>query len=410
MNLILTFARRYLFSRKSSNAINIITLVSVLGIAVCSAALILVLSVFNGLTHFIEGLFAAIDPDIKIVAARGQTFADSDSLFEELKSLPGVATLTRTVEGKVWVEYIENQTIATLKGVEQNFSAVNPIDTFVYEGNYTFGQKNGISQVVLGSIVAARLSANLADEARTLTLSYLPQDASLNTPETSIRFAQAFPSGYFSVQKEYDEKFILSDFAFAQELFGLEGQVSAYELRLGDIGDAEKLKAQLQAKLGPDYEVLTWYEQHKTLYRVMKNEKYISYLILALMLLLAAVNIVGSLSMIVLEKTRDIAILKSLGASRRLVRRIFLATGAAVGGLGALIGVLIALAAGLSQQSFGWLKLQGGESFRVKAFPIELQLADFLLVFGTVMLLSSLASIYPSLQAARLQMVKGLRG
>jgi ABC-type lipoprotein release transport system permease subunit len=161
--------------------------------------------------------------------------------------------------------------------------------------------------------------------------------------------------------------------------------------------------------LGEGYEVLTWYEQHATLYRVMKNEKYISYLILVLMLAIAAINIVGGLSMIVLEKTRDIAVLKSFGATEGMVRQIFQYTGLLVGGLGGGLGVVLALLIGLGQKYFGFVKLNGGESFRVKAFPIALQWGDFALVFITVMVLAALASLYPARQAARIGVVEGLR-
>ncbi|MDX2284913.1 MAG: FtsX-like permease family protein [Bacteroidia bacterium] len=409
MNLTLLIARRYLLMKKSVAAINVITWVSIGGIGVGTAALILVLSVFNGLTRFIENLFAAIDPDIKIVASAGQHFEHSDSLLLVIRSHPDVSAVTRTLEGRVWAQYVDKQAIATLKGVESDFTSVNPLDTFVYEGNFTFGYKNGIPQALFGSIVAARLSADIADETRPISLSYVPQDASLNNPEEAVNTGYVLPSGYFSVQKEYDEKFIIADFNVVRDLFEAGGRISAYEVRLNNLRDADGVQEALQAQLGPDFEVLTWYEQHRTLYRVMKNEKYISYLILALMLAIAAVNIVGSLSIIVLEKTRDIAVLKSLGATSGQIRRIFLQSGLLVGGIGGAIGVVIALTAALMQQAFGLVQLQGGESFRVKAFPIELEWADFVLVFATVMLMAAIASVYPAREASRIGVVRGLR-
>ncbi|GAB4424979.1 MAG: FtsX-like permease family protein [Bacteroidia bacterium] len=411
MKLTNQIARRYLFSRKSSNAINIITWVSIGGIGVGTAALILVLSVFNGLTTFIEGLFAAIDPDVKVIAARGQYFTHDDTLYNYLSGHPEVAAVTRTVEGRVWLEYVENQTIGTLKGVEPGFTLVNPLDTFVYRGNYTFASRNGIRQGVFGSVVAERLATDLANDARPVSISYIPQDVSEMSAQASIKSASVFPSGYFSIQKEYDEKYVVSDFGFVQELFGLEtaNQLSAYEIRLRDIGRAGKFSEELQDWAGERYLVQTWYQQHATLYRVMRNEKYISYLILVLMLAIAAINIVGSLYMIVLEKNRDIAVLKAIGAHEGLIRQVFQRTGLLVGGVGGGIGVLIALAVGLVQKYFGVVKLQGGESFRVKAFPIEMRVEDFVLVFFTVLILAGLASIYPSFRAARVRVVEGIR-
>ncbi|MEO1449151.1 MAG: FtsX-like permease family protein [Bacteroidota bacterium] len=410
MKLIFTIARRYLFSRKSSNAINIITWVSIIGIGVGSAAIILVLSVFNGLTGFIEGLFAAIDPDIKIVAAEGKTFTYRDSIFNQIDGHPDIAAVTRTLDGRVWVQYGDNQTIATLKGIEPDFVFVNPLDTFVYEGDFSFATRNGISQGLFGAVVAARLNADLTDEIRPISISYIPQESNFLNPETSVNTDFVFPVGYFSIQKEYDEKYVIADLGFVQSLFEADSQLSAYEIRLNDIDQADRVKPQLQAMLGPEYEVLTWYEQHSSLYRLMKNEKYISFLILVLMLAIAAVNIVGSLYMIVWEKNRDIAVLKSMGATDQMIQRIFQATGLLVGGLGALVGLTIALFTGLGQKYLSLLKLQGGESFRVKAFPIEMIFNDFFLVVITVIILSWLASWYPARRAAKVKVVDGIHG
>jgi len=409
MNVKLSIARRYLFSKKSSNAINLITWVSMLGIGFGTAALILVLSVFNGLTGFIEGLFAAIDPDLKIVAAdERRYFAEDAALLDTLRNHPDIAAVTRTVEGRVWFEYVDNGTIAVLKGVEPDFTAVNPLDQYVYGGNYTFAPRNGVQQAVIGSVVATLLKPNTEDELRPIRVSYIPQDASFLNPQRDIQLGQLFPSGYFSIQKEYDERYVFTDFDYVREHFELEGSLSAYEVRLYDIRQAESVKEDLRAQLSDQYEILTWYEQHATLYRVMKNEKYISYLILVLMLAIAAINIVGGLSMIVLEKTRDIAVLKSFGATQVMVRQVFQYVGLLVGGIGGGVGVVLAFLIGLGQKYFGFVKLNGGESFRVKAFPIELQWQDFALVFVTVMVLAAVASLYPARQAARIRVVEGL--
>jgi lipoprotein-releasing system permease protein len=408
-NLKTDIARRYLFSKKSSNAINLITGVSTIGIGIGTAALILVLSVFNGLTQFIEGLFASVDPEIKVVASVGKTFEDRPALLDSIEAHPDVVEATRTLEGRVWLAYQDRQAFATLKGVEPDFTAVNPLEKDVFGGEYTFAPRNGVTQAVLGNIIAHNLSANTDDETHPIRVSYLPQDASTRSLDADARIERLFPAGYFSIQKEYDEKYVFTDFSFVQRFFGSENRVSAYELRLSDIDRAKAVQADLQSMLGDAYEVQTWYEQHATLYRVMQNEKFISYLILVLMLSILAINIVGGLSMIVLDKTKDIAVLKSMGATSTLVRRVFEYVGLLVGGIGGGIGVLIALLLGLGQKYLGLITLQGGDSFRVKAFPIELQVGDFVLVFATVMVLSGLASLYPAIQAARIQVVEGLR-
>ena len=415
MQTLLSISRRYLFSKKSSNAINIIIWVCIVGIGIGSAAIILVLSVFNGLTNFIEELFAGIDPDIKIVAAAGQSFEESEELYESLLNYAEVASVSRTLEGKVWLEHGDNETVAVLKGVEPNFLSVSPLDTFVIRGDYTFAPRNGTYQAVLGIEIAHRINENLVHDGQPITdfpsfrVSYLPQDASTFNPLNDLRSQQLYPAGIFSIQKEYDETYLVTNLNFVKELFDLENHISAYEIRLKNIDRSERAKKELQELVGERYEVLTWYEQHKTLYRVMKNEKYISYLILVLMLAIAAVNIVGSLQMIVYEKTRDIAVLKSIGATSSMIRKIFQYTGLMVGGIGGMIGLVLALVAGLAQKYFGVVPLHGGESFRVKSFPIDLVWDDFILVFITVILLAAIASLYPSRRAAKVNVVKGLR-
>ncbi|MEM6342279.1 MAG: ABC transporter permease [Bacteroidota bacterium] len=408
MRFILFVARRYFFSRNFGNAINIITLVAVLGIGVCTAALILVLSVFNGLTNFIEDLFSAMDPDIKVVASIGQYMTEDKAMVERLLAVDGVVAVTRTIEGKVVLDYVDNQAIAVLKGVEPDFNNVNQIDTFVYEGNYDFAERNNIPQAIFGNGVAAKLKANILNEVEPVRVLYIPQDSKLTNPN-AIKTDFLFPSGFFSVQLEYDEKYVISDFETVRDILDAQNKLSAYEIRLENIDDAEKAREQIKLLLGEDYKVMTWFEQHSTLYRVMRNEKYISYLILVLMLSIAAVNIVGSLSMIVIEKVHDISVLKSFGASNALISKIFQVEGILVGGAGAMLGVIIATTLGLLQQFYGLVKLEGGDSFRVKAFPIALELGDYILVILTVTILSYLAGIYPSRVASRTKVVDGLR-
>lgn len=379
----------------------------------CTAALIIVLSVFNGLSGFIEDLFSAFDPDIKVVAAKGKWMPDDPEVYATILAHPEVLAVTRTIEGKVGLRYVENNAIGILKGVEEDFTEVSPLDSlaYLYEGEFNLGKRNGVHQVIMGAIIGSRLIADRYDENRPVELMYIPQgsNVSLSNLAALMRQAPVFPAGYFAVQKEYDERYVIADFEFVRDFLGARDQVSAYEIRLRDIDLVEEVKAELQAQLGPDVKVLSWYEQHSSLYRVMKNEKFVSYLIVTLMLALVAVNIVGSLSMIVLEKKRDIAVLKSMGATSGLVHRVFLTEGLLVGGLGVGIGMVVAYIFGLLQQHFGLIKLQGGASFKVQAFPISMQLGDFLLVFVTVLALAVLASLHPSRKASQVEVVEGLR-
>ncbi|MEM6264346.1 MAG: ABC transporter permease [Bacteroidota bacterium] len=405
-------ARRYLFSKKSSNAINIITLVAMTGIMVGTAALIITLSVFNGLSTMLEGLFSALDPDIRVVAAEGKHFEHEPYLYESLRKHPEVTAITRTVEDRVVMQYGDRNTVPFIKGVEPDYTKLNPIDSsyYIFDGEYNFEPKNGIARTVMGFGVAMQLGANLLDEVHPISIRVLSGDAiSTKNLLESIRTDYVFPSGFFTVQKEYNDKYALVDFAYAQELLDLEGKVSAYEIAVKDLNRVDKVRDDLIKVAGDKYRVITWYEQHETLYKVMRNEKYIGYLILSLLVAIAAINIVGSLSMIVLEKTRDISVLRAMGIQRQSVRWIFLTEGLLVGGIGATLGMVLAFGFGILQEKFGILALQGGENFRINAFPIEMRAGDFLLIFVTVMTLSLLASLYPSWKASQIKVVEGLK-
>lgn len=398
-------ARRYLFSQKSSNAINIITWVSIIGIGVGTAALILVLSVFNGLTQFIENMYSAFDPDLKIVAERGQTFAYSDSVYQLIMADPEVTAAAEVLEGRVWFEYAENQTFGMLKGIPDNYLDINRLDTTILLGDYTFAPINGVPQAVLGfGIAHFQLATNLQNDLVPVTVSYIPQGSRMNLPSRDVNRSYFFPAGYFQIQKEYDDQYIVANIDFVRDLFESDNQISAYEVRLDDLNRAGTVKERLEERLGSDYRVLTWYEQHETLYRVMRNEKYVTYLILVLIIGILSINIVGCLSMIVLEKQKDIAVLKSMGGTLRLIRRIFLGEGLLVGLLGGGIGVSLALIISTIQLQFGLVELHQGV-----LLPLRLNPMDFVLVAITVLGLSLIASIYPSRQAAKQEVVTGLR-
>lgn len=404
MRLPLFIARRYLFAKKSSNAINLITWVSIIGIGVGTAALILVLSVFNGLTQFIENMYSSFDPDVRIVAARGQTFQMSDSLISSVLADEEVEAAVYTLEGRVWYEYSGNQTFGILKGLPADYLDINQLDTTILLGDYTFAPINGVPQAVLGiGLAKFQLNTNLENDIVPISVSYIPQGSRMNTTR-DVNTEVFFPSGYFQVQKEYDDRYALTNLEFVQELFEAENEASTIEIKLDDLDHAGRVKERLQAVVGEKYVVQTWYEQHETLYRVMKNEKFVTFMILILMIGILAINIVGALSMIVLEKTKDIAVLKSMGGTSSLVRQVFLGEGLLVGAIGGGIGLSIALIFSFLQLQFGMIELTQGV-----LLPLKLNLPDFLIVAAAVLGLSFLASIYPSRSAANISVVSGLR-
>lgn len=405
-------ADRYLFSRFHRNAINIITFIAVLGITYVTAALITVLSIFNGFTDLVESMYTSFDPDVRVVAARGKHFEDSDSLKQVIANFPGVAAVRPSVQDKAMLTYYDKQYMVEVKGIDPNYLAVSPLDSLVYEGDFVFETPDGYDLAVLGGSVAYFINARISDRIHPMRL-WAAGDAKklLNNPEKAVNSRNLYTAGYFKVQMEYDLRYILVDLPLAQNLFGLEDKVSSYDMKVNTFGEAEAVKAALQKQLGSQYRVETWFDMHETLFNVMQNEKLVAYLILTLMLIIAAVNVVGSLSMIIVEKTRDIAILKSMGASRKMIRRVFLLESLLVGGIGGIAGMFSAFVIGIAQENCGLVPMNGGQSFTsaVEFFPHRMWIGDFGAIFLTVFLLSVLAGLYPSKKAADTAIVQSLR-
>jgi lipoprotein-releasing system permease protein len=404
-------SRRYLFSKKSNNAINIITGIATVGIAVGTFALIMVLSVFNGLSGLLEDLFGAMDSDIKVLAASGKFFKNDEAVLSNIAQHPEVTNLTKSLEDRVVMQYYDQQAVVSIKGVDEDFTKNNPIDQpeFLWEGAYDFGEKSGVKQGIFGQGVAIQLALNIYDDNTPISIKALSPDARrISDLASAVRFERMFPSGIFSVQKEYDDKYVLTSIDFVEDLLSKKDQLTSIEISIRDRDKVAEVADELQASLGDTYRVLDWYEQHDSLYKVMRNEKYVAYLILSLLVAIAAINIVGSLSMIVLEKTRDVSVLKSMGTSAKQIYRIFLMEGVLVGGIGVLVGMILAFAFGFLQQEYGIIGMGNGAYFRVPAFPVKLVLSDFILVFVTVMGFTLLASLYPSRKASQINITEGL--
>lgn len=406
-NLRLAFwiARRYLFSRRLSASINVLSWVSVLGIGLGSCALVLVLSVFNGFQGLIGQLFQKFDPDIKILPAQGLYFQPSDSLEALLASQPGVEAVSATLEGRAMARFRDNQAIVRLKGVRPDFTTVSKANTLVYVGSFTL-EEDQEATLVLGSGVALALAASLAEQFEPIALFGIsPGSNLLGDPLQAVNQAAAYPTGIFSLQKEYDDQYVITTLQLARQVLGTEGY-SAYELRIAEDTKLEATRASIEALLGPNWRVLSWYGQHETLFNVLRAEKQAGYLILVLMLLVAGSTIVGNLSMIVVEKRGDVAMLLSMGARRGFIQQLFMAEGLLISGLATAFGLGLGFVLAFLQQQFELIQIGGGDSFVVQAFPVSMQLADFALVFATVLVLSLLASYVPARRAARLQVVR----
>lgn len=398
MNLSFHIARRYLVSKKSTNAINIISAISVAGVFVGTLALIVVLSVFNGFEQLVVSLYNAFDPDIKIASAEGKYISLNEKAILGLKSIEGVNFIVPVIEEKALIKYKDKQFIVTMKGVDSNFTKLSRLNKFIVEGEIKF-KENGIYYAIFGKGVAYNLGLPLKDLINPVML-YLPRREQGNTlnPEDAFSTTAIYPSGMFAIQQEFDVQYIISDFNLMQTLLELPRQATSLELSIDSTFRKEDVQKQIELTLGKNYVVKNRFQQHELLYKIMKSEKWAVFLILAFILIIATFNVIGSLTMLILEKKKDIAILKSLGANNRLIKNIFLIEGMLITIIGAIAGLVAGGLICYAQQTFGFVSLGSEGSFVVDAYPVQMQFTDFLYVFFTVLLIGFTAAFIPARQ------------
>ena len=398
----LYMARRYLVSKKSHNIINIISWISIVGVAIGTMALIIVLSVFNGFDRLVVSLFSSFNSPVRITATRGKTFNYDSTLILRLRQVPGVAHVTEVIEEDALVKYRDNQAIVTLKGVGPEFSSFTGLDTMMAEGDFRL-EDGDRDLAVPGLGVAGMLNASLGDYLNPLVVFVPRRDASLSgLPENAFRSAVIFPAGFFQVQYDYDVKYVIVPLRFARELVGYDRERTALEAGLAPGADAGKVQREIEKIAGPDFTVKNRYQQQEILYRIMVSEKNYIFMILTLTLVIATFNVIGTLSMLILDKRRDIAVLQSMGAGHRQVRGIFLLEGMLISLIGALLGLALGALLCWLQMRFGFIRLGGSDSsFVVNTYPVFMQAGDFVLVFSTVMLIGLLAAAYPVLHIRR---------
>ncbi len=394
MNLPLFIALRYLFSKKKQNIINIISGISVAGIIVGTMALVIVLSVFNGFNGLIETFFSNFDPDLKITASRGKMFSPSENRFEEIQNLLGVLHYAEVIEETALLKYGDQQYPAIVKGVPPNYSDYTSIDTLIIDGIFML-QDDGIDYAVVGQGVAYNLGLGLSfvDPIRI----FVPKkghQASLN-PAQSLNFDYIFPAGVFSLLEEIDSKYLIVPYHFASRLFESENRVSAVELGIDPGVNSKKLQKEIQGILGDSFHVKNKYQQHDMIFRTIKSEKWASYFILVFILIVASFNMLGSLSMLIIDKKEDLFILRSMGADSKLIRKIFLFEGWLISFFGALIGALLGIFICWLQIRFELVTLPGTGSFVITAYPVKIVLSDIFLILSIVLGIGFIASWYP---------------
>ena len=400
--MYLTFAWRYFKAKKSANAINIIAWVTVGVIAFATACQILVLSVFNGFEDLVKSLYSSFYPDIKVTPVKGKTFLLTSAQLKSIQQQRGVKAVSMIAEEKALLQNEDRQTIVFLKGVDESYSLVTGVAEKTSEGLFNTGTAAEPGIVVGAGIqnaAAIFIDHNLGSPELTIILPKKGK-VSASDPMQSLSEGNVKATGIFTIQQDFDNKYAITNIDFVKQQMGFAAdEYSAAEIKLDANADMYEMQEQLAPLLGKNYLVQNKYEQNTSLYNTMKMEKWAIYAVLTLILLIAAFNMVSALTMLVLEKQKDISVLQSMGADKKMILKIFLSEGLLLGGIGAFSGILMALAICLLQVKFHLVKLQGG-SFLIDYFPVKLHAPDFLLVSSTVALIAFLASWFPARKAA----------
>ncbi len=400
MNTSYYIAKRYLFSKKSVNAINFISGISMLGVFVGSAALIIILSVFNGFENIVLSMYNTFSPELRIETLKRKTFDPGDPRFSTLKNDERIVNYTEVLQEKALVRYGESQSIALIKGVSEGYmKGRTGLDSAISSGSFTLWNR-GQDLAVIGSAIQNYLSVNLNDDFRTLDV-YSPRKGAVNSvnPADEFNVRSIYPSGVFSVQQEFDNMIIVP-IRFTRDLLGEEKLISFIEINTVNGIVIEDLQKEIENLLGKGFVVKDRSQQNQLLYKILNSEKWAIFLILTFVLIIAIFNIIGSLTMLVIDKRKDIAVLSSLGANDQLIRGIFFLEGMMISMLGCLFGMAAGLVFILLQQQFGFIEMSG-TNLMIDSYPVGIKLTDFVLVFGTVLLVSLIASAISSRLSVR---------
>lgn len=399
MNFPFFIARRYLFSKKSTHVINVISSISVIGVAVATMALVIVLSVFNGFHDLVASLFTSFDPQLKVVPVEGKTAPSDDPILTQIRLLPEVDMATETVEDQALAIYQGKQAMVKIKGVEDNFSELSHITDILYgDGTYSLHAAN-LEYGILGIRLAQTMGIGAQWDGYLKI--YAPKkegQLDLSNPgEGFVADSLNSPGVLFSVrQSKYDKNYIVTSIAFARNLFGQQGMLSDLEIRLKEGSNLNAVKAEMQKIAGTKYKVLDRFEQQEDTFKIMSIEKLMAYIFLTFILVVACFNIIGSLSMLIIDKKNDVVTLRNLGANDKQITRVFLFEGRMIAVIGAVIGIGLGLLLCLLQQQYGFVRLGESEgSFIVDAYPVSVHYTDVAIIFVTVIAVGWLAVWYP---------------
>lgn len=396
MHLPLFIARRYLFAKKSHNVINIISAISAVGMAIGTAALIIILSIYNGFDELVKSTLSNVEPDILITPAKGKVFIPEGEAFDRIKANPLIDEYDLILQENVFVDYDGHQGIAKAKGVDSAFEAESPLAEHITNGEFSL-HKGQLPQMVVGAGLAYKMGMNPAFLASAeLYFPIRDRNFSLANPAASIETVRMRPSGIFSVNQQIDDDLMIVPIEEMRKLLGYEEEVSGVEIRLAEGSTAKDIRSaikHIQKELGPEFKVLDRFRQNPSLYKMMRYEKAAIYLILIFVIIIIALNIFGSITMLIIEKKDDIETYRSLGATDQMLRRTFTLEGWLISLLGLAAGLVIGIGFSLAQQHFGFIKMPG--SFLVNAYPVILQWQDVLATIAGVALIGYIIALLP---------------
>ena len=396
MHLPLFIARRYLFAKKSHNVINIISAISAVGMAIGTAALIIILSIYNGFDELVKSTLSNVEPDILITPSKGKVFIPNGETFDRIRQNPLIDEYDLILQENVFVDYDGHQGIAKAKGVDSAFEAESPLAEHITNGEFSL-HKGQLPQMVVGAGLAYKMGMNPAFLASAeLYFPIRDRNFSLANPAASIETVRMRPSGIFSVNQQIDDDLMIVPIEEMRKLLGYEEEVSGVEIRLAEGSTAKDIRSaikHIQKELGPEFKVLDRFRQNPSLYKMMRYEKAAIYLILIFVIIIIALNIFGSITMLIIEKKDDIETYRSLGATDQMLRRTFTLEGWMISLLGLAAGLVIGIGFSLAQQNFGFIKMPG--SFLVNAYPVILQWQDVLATIIGVALIGYIIALLP---------------
>ena len=396
MHLPLFIARRYLFAKKSHNVINIISAISAVGMAIGTAALIIILSIYNGFDELVKSTLSNVEPDILITPAKGKVFIPEGEAFDRIKANPMIGEYDLILQENVFVDYDGHQGIAKAKGVDSAFEAESPLAEHITSGEFSL-HKGQLPQMVVGAGLAYKMGMNPAFLASAeLYFPIRDRNFSLANPAASIETVRMRPSGIFSVNQQIDDDLMIVPIEEMRKLLGYEEEVSGVEIRLAEGSTAKEIRSaikHIQKELGPEFKVLDRFRQNPSLYKMMRYEKAAIFLILIFVIIIIALNIFGSITMLIIEKKDDIETYRSLGATDQMLRRTFTLEGWLISLLGLAAGLVVGIGFSLAQQHFGFIKMPG--SFLVNAYPVILQWQDVLATIAGVALIGYIIALLP---------------